>query len=230
MDPRINPRINDSAAGPLAFGFFEDFVFQSPTALLTGTAISSGTAATNAANGGWARLAGAATTDNSGYQLQAAGAHAATALKSMTFKARGQLGEATSANVATESDLWLGFLPVDTSIVASEPVDGIYFLKADGGTTLKCEIRVNNATPTYTLSHTTAFDTSVHTFGISVDPVSDSRWDVKWFLDGAVIATARDQALPASSVLLAASVAFQSGDNTGTKRFDLDYIGSYQER
>jgi hypothetical protein len=229
-------RAEDAAAIPRGFGMFADFVRQDEIAdggAFDGVAITTGTIATNAANGGWARLSGAATTDDSGYQLQGLGSHVCTAGKKIAFKCRQQLGESTSTNSATESDYYLGLFPVDTAIVASVPDNGIYFVKADGGTTITCVVKVATATEftqTLTAGQFTE-DKAVHTFGIGVapGPAADTS-TVTFSIDGVVVARATNISLPASTIYLTPTVAYQSGDNTGTKYVDVDYVGSFQER
>jgi adhesin HecA-like repeat protein len=226
-------KLNDSGATPAWFGVFADFVRFDDIAdggAFDFTAIGSGTGAVNAANGGVMRLSGAATTDNSGGQIQANGSHVATAGKALHFKTRCQITESTSTNSATESDLFLGFFPVDTSIEASLPADGIYFVKADGGTTISCIVRVGSSSTTITPTATAfTMDGSNHTYGISVYPNGTSS-TVEFNIDGVTVARHTGVSLPASTVYLTPSVAFQSGDNTGTKWCDVDYVGSCQAR
>jgi hypothetical protein len=227
-------RLKDSAVTPEGFDFFCDFIRQDEIAdggSIDGTAISSGTIATQATNGGWARLSGAATTDDSGYQIQALAAHAPTDGKLITFKARLQVSETTSTNVATESDLYVGLFPVDTSIVASLPTDGIYFVKADGGTSISCVVRAASTNVSVVWSGT--FDKLVHTYGIMVRPDTTNSTNnsiVSFSIDGVEVARSAPVAIPASTVILTPTIAFQSGDNTGTKFVDVDYIGTYQDR
>lgn len=221
------------AAGPMpAFWFFEDFMRYDgivDTGAMDFVAISSGTLATQAANGGWARISAVATTDDTGGQLQASAAHVLTDGKQVVFKARTQLNETTSTNGATESEWYLGLLPVDTSIVASFPADGIYFSKADGGTAIQAIVRVAGANVLAVTIANTA-DKSVHTYGIGITP-NGTTSSVVFTIDGAVVARSDAVAsLPAGTVILTPSVAFQTGDATGTKFLDVDYLGSYQQR
>jgi hypothetical protein len=205
------------------------------------TTVGSGTVATSAANGGWIKISGVLETDNSGGQIQAEGMHACTQGKRIRFKARGKLNEETSANVATQSDFAIGLFPVDTTIVGAGgqtnyPANGAHFRKTDGATSIICEVRANSATPVFstTLASTIVADTSIHTYGIEIIPGPTGKHEVYFFVDGVLVAsylpTLAATSLPATDVFLAPSLAFQSGDDTGTKWFECDYIGSYQDR
>jgi hypothetical protein len=228
----LTNHLSDAAATPPHFGFYEDFLrvdgVVAANGPMTFTAVGSGTFATQATNGGWGRLSGAATTDDSGGQLQAAAAHACTDFKNLLFKCRAQLNESATSNVATDSDFIAGLILIDTSIVASLPTDGIFFEKDDNATAIKCVVRVggvNNAA--ITISN--VMDKSVHTYGIAVFPNGASS-NVEFSIDGARVARAENVTLPAASTFLTPSIAFQSGDATGTKFVDIDYVGSLQMR
>lgn len=223
--------LRDAASTPAAFFAFADFIRQDDVAdggAADFTAIATGTFATSAANGGWGRLSGAATTDNSGGQLQLLAAHACTTGKTLAMKARAQIGEATTTNAATDSDLFIGLFPVDTSIEASLPDNGIYFSKPDGGTAIKAIVRVAGANVVEQTLSVTA-DKDVHTYGISVQP-NGTDSTVTFSIDGVAVARCSGISLPADTVILTPTIAFQSGDNTGTKYIDVDYVGSYQAR
>jgi hypothetical protein len=225
--------LNDAGLVPPAFELFEDFLREDGVADSTGpfdwNAVNSGTFATDAGNGGLAKISGAATTNASGGQIQAEGIHVVTANKLITYKTRAQLNESTSANVATASALYLGLFPVNTGIIASFPDDGIYFEK-DAGTVLKANVKVGG-TVVGTTTLTVAADKLVHSYGIAIFPRSlGGTASVVFIIDGVVVASYDNLTLPASTVYLSPSVAFQTGDNTGTKWIDVDYVGSFQQR
>lgn len=206
----------------------------------------SGTFATTAANGGWITLSGAATTDNSGGQLQSAGIHSLVNGKRVAFQAVAQVVESTSTNGATESSLFAGLYPIDTSLAAniagdfsSQNANWIGFYKADGGTTISCRVRVGGSNvfsvTAANSSGTITFDKSSHVYGIIVEPVGETPSTaglskVTFTIDGQIVAQATGINLPASSVLLASSVAFTTGDNTGTKTCTFDIVRSAQDR
>lgn len=227
----LEEHLIDSAAVPLGFSLFTDFIRQDDIAdggAFDWTAVGTGTIATQAANGGWGRISGAATTDDSGGQVQGLAAHVCTSGKVITFKTRAQLNESTSTNATIESDLYAGLFPVDTSIVASLPADGIYFVKADGATAITCVVRVGG-TNVYSQAIVPVIDELVHTYGIAIFP-NGSNSIVEFSMDGVSVARATGVSLPASTVILTPTIAFQSGDGTGTKFVDVDYLGSYQAR
>jgi len=223
----------DSSVSPTEFGVSEDFCRAGTFATgdtFTGTAISSGTLASAAALGGVATLSGAATTDDSGYQIQSAACFAVTANKPILFKTRVSLSD------ATESDLWAGLMPIDTSIIASEPTDLIAFKKADGGTTISACVRVASGTTTAQAISSTLFTAVADTYnilGIAVYPgpagAADTTSRVDFSINGVVVHRFTG-ALPAASVVLAASLAFQSGTATGTISAKCDYIEAIQKR
>lgn len=223
----------DAAAVPPIF-VFSDFTRQDDAAdggPFDFTAVASGTIAIQATLGGYARLSGVATTDATGGQIQGPGIHANTVGKNIIFKAKATLNESTSTNVATESQQYVGLFPVDTTIDASLPTDGIYFVKADGGTTIQCVTRVGSSNTTTSVTAATfTQDKSAHRFGISVFPLGDSLSTVEFNVDGVTVARHVNVSLPASTVILAPAYAFRAGDATGTKWADVDYLGSYQDR
>jgi hypothetical protein len=217
---------------PRGFGLFVDFVRQDDVVdlgALDYTAIAAGTIAAQATHGGWARISGVATTDNSGGQVQTLAQHTTTLFKSLAFKSSLQLNEATSANVAVDSDLFVGLMPIDTSIEASIPADGIYFDKLDGATAIRAIVRVAGAN-VVAVTVTPVADKLVHLYGINVFPRGNNASTVEFTIDGQLVYRAINVSLPATTIILTPTVAFQSGDNTGTKFVDIDYIGSYQDR
>lgn len=251
------PVLADAARTPVSHGLFVDFNrnddFGTVAAGTTSdgggafifSTVSSGTftrPSTQPYAGGWARLSGAATTDDSGGSIQTRDVFSlGTTNKTITFKARAVLNETTSTNIATESDVFLGLAVMDTTVIAGV-TDGFYFLKGDGGTTLSAVMIVGSSATTTTVTNSSGsvtFDKSVHTFGIEVQITSISSTtptgNVAFHYDGGSAnggSTVRltSVTLPATTVFLAATAAFQTGDNTGTKWLDIDYIGGWQLR
>lgn len=239
-------RLFDSAAGPVVSEFFVDFTRQDDFgSVAAGTSVDGGgaflstvvgsgtmTRPTQPYVGGWARLSGAATTDNSGINAQSIPFVWMAKDKTATFKARAILNESTSTNAATESDLLLGFSAAGTGLIASAPNDGIFFRKDDGGTNLVAVIRAGGSDiATQTVA---TFDKTVHTYGIQVDITSVASTtptgNVTFTIDGVPVARFTSKQLPATTVPMAVTIAYQTGDNTGTKWIDLDYIGGLQLR
>lgn len=198
------------------------------------TSVSSGTfsAASGAqAVGGWVRLSGAATTDDSGGSIQTVAGHTITPGKPLSIKTRAILSD------ATESDFLFGWAQTDTSVIAGV-TDGVYFLKSDGGTTISCVYKVGSVAVTTTLAAGTlapgtfTMDTSAHHYGISIISKVSGNTDcaIEWTIDGVVVHRVTGVTLPAATVILAGTVGFQSGTASGTIYTDLDYFGTHQVR
>lgn len=229
--------LTDAAAVPPIF-IFDDFIRKDGavdggpfdyTSQSSGT--NDGTIAIQATAGGYARLSATATVDVTGGQIQSCGAFTNVVGKNIVFKCKAVLNDSTSTNVATESQQYIGLFPVDTSIDASLPTDGIYFVKADGGTTIQCITRVGSSnTTTSVAAGVFTQDKSAHKFGITVFPLGDSLSNVEFVIDGVTVARHLNVSLPAAAVIMAPAYTFRSGDATGTKWADVDYLGAYQDR
>lgn len=193
------------------FGFksYEDvyhsFTSDNDSAAYTGTAISTGTLATT---NGQLVLSGAATTDNSGYQIQLEG-----------FPV--QLENGKQYDIASEIDMgatgeWhLGFSVSDTSIEASAPTDAILISRNETTlTTLDVLVRSNS---------TDALNTTVT--GVVADGVWGVRWqqksattgDLILFYNGRSFRTFTGITSPRTSVWMTPSIVFQSTSNSGTQ-------------
>jgi hypothetical protein len=259
----LESHLNDHAAKPTGFGFFEDFLvgnmvdstgvvtgaktvanIATPTAaeteqaasslvtaiiggLLGWNPITSGTIALREDVGGWVRISGAATTDDSGGQVQSRAGFNFTTGKTASFKAAVKLSN------ATESDLWMGFFATDATLIAGTN-DYVGFQKNDDATTIDCVYRDAGGTEvSYTVpAGTFTCDTSVHQYGVSVTPRGTNNADstIEWSIDGVVVHRVNGGEVSLASVLMAATLAFQSGTATGTITCDVDYIGAHQQR
>ncbi len=193
------------------------------------TAVSGGiiTAPTQARPGGWVRITGAASSDNSGGSLQTRASYNFATGLSVSFKCRALLSN------ATEGDLLLGLCSPDVSVIAGI-TDGVYFLKADDGTTVACHIKSAqgsfSSTPDVPAAVFT-LDTSPHVFSINVTPGGAANIEsvVEFAIDGKVVWRAKTQ-VSASTVFLTPTVGFQSGTATGTIYAEVDYISAAQQR
>lgn len=85
-----------------------------------------------------------------------------SASKRLFFEARFKISD------ATESDAYMGLVIRDTSLEASAPTDGFYFVKADGSTTLNFKV-VKNSTASTLATATMAADTYI-TVSFFYDP------------------------------------------------------------
>lgn len=224
----------DAGATPPGFGNFDDFLNVDDLVTLTGkwtiTTAGSGAAGITSTplNGGTIRISGQATTDATGSQIQGVACHAVTASKRMVYKCRARLN-----TDASESNMFAGLAVIDTSLAASLPTDGFWFNKPDGGTTINCSSRCASGTATTVTPAAAAFtmDTSWHTYGIGVFVNGDATsGTVEFAIDGVNVARQTLTLLPLTTIIMAPSFAFLSGNATSTHTCDVDYVGHYQDR
>lgn len=221
--------------GPKAYEFFEDFLNDEAasatdaTAWLKGTAINSGTIAIlDSVHGGVARLSGAATTDDSGYGIQGDAEYVALRANTKTaFLSRVRFGNTGSTgNTVTQSDVLAGICVQDTSLLAGL-TDGIYFRKADGAATIECVVERDSVElasgAIATLSESTWYD-----LAIAVEMSGTAGSGVaRFFIDGSEVAAISSLTMPyESEEYLTPSIEFMSGDNSGTRFLDVDYLGA----
>lgn len=229
------PPFENFPSAPGYFGHWADFTSAGAADCFTATLIASGTAAViDTVVGGALRLSGAATTDNSGVNHQLTNAAYGLVLaKEIQYEARVRFGESTSANVVTESDMYAGLSTLDTSIVISNPTNGIYFRKDDGDTNLDCIVRFGSTdVGTAIAAATVAVDTwYVLSIRITCDSVTSGKATITFYLDGTQIASMSLSSLTmAASAMMAPMCCFLTGDGTGTKYLDVDYYGAQQQR
>jgi len=214
---------------PDLVGQYFDFTTDEDLNAFVVTAVSSGTAAVTDNNSGPAGsngvllLSGAATTDDSGSNITGDSEWIRiTSSKTVWFQTRVLLSD------ATESDLLAGIAITDTSLIASAPSDGIYFLKSDGAATYQIIVRVGSATNTVAtfpaLTAATWYDLA---FRLAVD--SGGVGTLTAWQDGTTMTQSRVASLPTSEALTAA-LAFQSGTATGTIYAGVDNIGVWANR
>lgn len=224
--------------GPKAYEFFEDFFTDeslSTTAASSGllaTVINTGTVAMlDSVHGGVARVSGAASTDNSGANIQ--GDTEFVALRSNTetkFLARIRFGNSGSTgDTVTQSDFYAGLILQDTDITGGVS-DGIYFKKADGAATIECVLERDSVEVTSGAIKTLA-ESTWYELSICVEMAAGGAGTVKFFIDGNLVSTQTSLTLPYDSEeYLTPSMEFMSGDTSGTRYVDVDYIGVAGER
>lgn len=210
--------------------FFEDFLSDLNTTAWSGTAASSGTGAvSDSVPDGVLRLSGAATTDDSGYQIQQSSEVIAfQAGFRYHFQARVRLGNTSSTgDTVTQSDFLFGVAVTDTSLIASKPTDGVYFLKDDGAATISCIVRRDSSDVASAAAVATLVEATWYDLAIEVVPskASGAVATVNFYIDRALVASLSTTTLPyEAEEYHALSVAFFSGDNSGTRWCDIDYI------
>lgn len=219
-------------------GYFKDFHTDEELTEFVVSALTSGSASVIDTTGssvyGIARLTGAATTDNSGANIQYdAETIALVPGKRTLFTAKVRVNEATSTNVAAQCDLFAGLALTDAAWYTGEPTDGVYFRSLDGAATIDCVVVRDDVEVGLSLAVATLVSATWYTLEIVIDmeatPVGAGT--AYFYIDGALVATHYTTTMPqASEESLTASVEFVTGDNTGTKWCDVDYVGAWTQR
>lgn len=139
----VNDQSADSALRDLPFpspftcaSFHDDF-FNYVAGNWTVTEIGTGSQALADAEGGVLNVATGATSGNSGFLQSVAESLLLAAGKQAWFGARLSVDDATLPGVIA------GVYIKDTTPIATQPTDGIYFLKAAAGTEIKLVVRKN---------------------------------------------------------------------------------------
>jgi hypothetical protein len=177
-------------------------------------------------SGGVARISGAATTDDSGAEMQLDAA-AVGIEASKTFRlliTHVVFNETTSTNCAAQSESILGLATIDTTVLGSAPTNGIYLQKADGETTWTLVVRKAGVAVLSYLTNWSGFETGEeYTVAFEIVPnAAGTTADITVYVNGTSIANVPDVAVPFTADGLLTPVAvFLTGDNTGTKWMDV---------
>lgn len=185
----------------------------------TATAVSLGTAAiSDTVPGGALAVSGAATTDDSGSNIQL---DAAPVL--LTSGQNARLLIELQINDVVESDLMVGFGVVDTSVIAGIS-DFVGFRKVDGSAALQGYFIRDTGTAQTVALGTLVNDTKVIlALETSVGPSGAGRTvfyvngSAAGYLDHTVNHLSENQSTP--------TIAFQSGNNVGTKTLLVHKLG-----
>lgn len=230
--------------------FFDDFIDEYaltsnlPVAASSpwiGTALNSGTfAQTDAVNEapGVATLSGAATTDDSGVQIQQDTEWIClNAGKWTCFTTRVKLSD------GTQDELFAGIALTDTTLIDGAGTmaaglthtDSIAFYKPDGEATIYGIIRRDSTSGAASHAVTGAIsatltDWAVLSFVVQMDTTAGSG-TVIFYINGTEVGRLSSSTMPyAAEEPLAISLATLSGVNTGTKTCKVDFVGVMQER
>lgn len=192
----------------------------------TKTVIGSGDAALAAGTGGWIVLTNSAA-DNDGVQLQLAPAgFTLDATKRSWCKARFKVSD------ATQSDLAIGLIVVDTTILGSTGgdgvTDGIFFQKDDGSTTLSVYCQKNTTTGQTTATVGTLTSDTFVTVGWYYDGTG-STTSLKVYVNDVQVATLDGSSTYFPDAALTPSIALLNGEAVA-KTLTVDYIVVSQER
>lgn len=237
---------NNFPLGPDWFVFWEDFndeyalASNEPVAASSpwiGTALSSGTFAQSTDEKfGVAVLSGAATTDNTGSQIQGDMEFIAlVAGKRTRFMTRLKLSDATQDEVLAAIAITDTTLIDGTGTMAGglSHTDSLGAYKPDGSTDIFFYVRrdsVNTNIGPFS-SKIVAATYAVIAFEVEMDPVVAGRGKMSCYIDGTQVGVITSDTFPyESEEVLTPSIAFVTGDALLTKTCTVDYIGVAQER
>ena len=203
------------------YTFFDDF-FNYTAGDWTITETGSGTRAVGNIAGGVLVITNAAADNDYNY-LQYSGNTSAATVEQFKFVAGkpAWFAARVAVNDATESDLFVGLYVTDTDPITAI-VDGVYFHKADGSTTVNL-IQTKDSTPTTTAAGTMA-DATYHKLAWYYDGFSE----MKVFFDDVLVATAVTTNIPDDEEL-SMSMAIQNGEAVA-KSLSVDYLFASFER
>lgn len=205
----------DPRTGHIFFDDFHDFKLSGTDIGWTRTATGAGTSVISDAAGG-VLLNTNAAADNDMIQIQWNSEIFAIATgKPLWFEARVKTSD------ATQSDLYVGLAVLDTSIVVSEPSDGIWWRKNDGDANLDFATAASS-----TETATTALATLVADTWVRLGFFYDGAGSVLAYVDGVLKATHTTN-IPSTE--LTPSFAIQNGEAVA-KTGSVDYIKVVQIR
>jgi hypothetical protein len=224
-------------SGPDWFVRFHDFDNEDDIANYTVTAIASGSGAVTVDERfGVYRISANAASEDSGAQIQ--GDMEAVSLvqgKVTEFITR------VKPSVADQSTVFAGLAITDTSILHATNgalasmltiTDGVGFAKPDGESSLYgCIVRDSVLAVTGPLVTWEAAAYSVLSCRVTMDDTVAGKGRADYYVNGVHVGTLNSTTMPYDSEeILTQSIAYQSGDATGTDTFDIDYVGVRQER
>lgn len=197
--------------------YFDDFdYFTAGDWTITTTEAGAGdaTEALTDGDGGLLLITNDAADDDNDFLQKKGESFKFVAGKRLWFKTRFKVSD------ATQSDLVIGLQITDTTPLAV--TDGVYFLKADGSTTVNCLV-TKNSTSTTTAAATLASDTFI-TLGFYYDGAST----IQIWADDLVAATSVTTNL-VDDEELTISFGIQNGEAVA-KTLTIDYILAVKER
>lgn len=214
------------SAGPATCERFNDFVSDEEATEFVVTAINGGSASVvDTERGGALVLTGAATTDDSGAEAQDD-----VAWISLAAGKRLMIRGLVKPSDADQQDFYMGVATLDTSIIASEPTNAIYFKKLDETAVLSLVVRAGGSQTGVVVTSGVLEDGVFARLDIDVQPspTSAALGDVLAYKDGSLIGALRNVVLPTG--LMGRCAAFQSGNATGTHTSTIDYVGARFDR
>jgi hypothetical protein len=195
--------------------FMEDFDYYAAADWTVTETDSGATQALTDGDGGWLLVTNtAADNDLVGIQKKGESFRFASG-KKLFFEARFKVSD------ATQSDLAIGLQITDTTPL--DITDGVFFIKADGSTSVSFVVEKNNTATTTTAVATMANDTFI-TLGFNYDGGSS----IQYCVNGVVVGTSVTTNLPDDEDLTI-SFAIQNGEAVA-KTMTVDYILCSKER
>ena len=203
------------------FSDFDHYISTDWVVTTTEAGAGSATEAISDADGGVLLLTNAAG-DNDLDFLQWAGGSDTDALETFLFESGKKLFFKTRFQVsdATQSDVVVGLQITDTTPLAVS--DGVYFLKADGSTTMNLLVTKDST------STTTAAATMANATNIILAFYYDGDSEIKVYADGVHVGTSAVTNLPDDEELTI-SFGIQNGEAVA-KTMSMDYIFVAKER
>ncbi|GEM_PF-4055487 len=222
MSPLLNLVKRFFLHEPQVYGAY-DFVEGADLSAFVKTQIAAGDAAIQVAPNGILRLTGAATTDNSGAQIQIASAP-------IKLKAKSVAEFGFRHSISSTLVEWLaGFAIVDTTVIGSFPTAGVWLYKPENSTEVRLVVMHNGVASTRVVGNLEAAD-GFHRWGFEVRSEADSTRasvvvykdsNAVFYADGTNFDLFTD--MP-NDVNLTPTYAMQSGSAVGTQYTDLDYL------
>jgi hypothetical protein len=206
---------------PIQVSWYQDFTVSTDLTPLTNTAIGAGSASMGSLKNGNLRFTGAATTDDTGANVQMVTDRWTPSLAAGSYGAL-EAGFILNSNIMKFA---IGLAVVDTSIVASAPTDGFYILKAAGAAAIPTlTVRGGSATLLSKALPITA-DTNLHRYGVEViyDDFDITKATVNAYYDGNQIWSQLVTGLPSTAPTLVPTCEITSGSAAGTQTADLDF-------
>jgi hypothetical protein len=215
-----------------------DFDNENDIDAFTTTALNSGTGAVTVDRKfGVYRMSGAATTDNSGFQMQMdMEAFSLVAGKKTRFETKVQCTD------MTESEILAGLIITDTTLIDAGGTfaaadlthsDGVGWYKPDGQTTwyayiIRDSVIVASSGPFTGVANDTDLRLGIE---VRMDANTAGKGKALFYMQGQQMCGLDSTTMPYDSEeILTPSAAFNTGDNVGTKTCDWDYIRAAQER
>jgi len=221
-------------------GFFDDFVCENTT-LWTTTATDSGTSTHTAQRDGVVALAPSDGTvaDNDEIYFLTPEIFLFAANSPLIVEARIQFTEANT----DDANVLFGVLDapaantiLDDGAGPKASYSGAVMFKVDGGTTWSCENSISTTQKTTDLDGTqplssdskTAGGSSFQTLRIESRPISSTKHDVFYWIDGALVAKHKDQVYTSATEMSVCVGAKNGGSNN--ESIVVDYVFAYQKR